>query len=77
MLGALDAGHDVIRLTHLLADLPSDEMKFAAPATHPDADAEHEGTHPRLGVYRLRAYGHLHLRLASRTKLSAESLHTT
>ena len=96
VLVALDAGYDVIRLAHLLADLPvelvgrlrsdrvfygptpprrpgrgrperhGDEMRFADPATHPEADAEHDGAHPRFGAFTLRAYGHVHPRLARR-----------
>jgi hypothetical protein len=96
VLVVLDAGYDVIRLAHLLADLPVEilgrlrsdrvfhapaperrhgpgrpsrhgaEVKLADPATHPTPDAEHDGTHPRYGAYTLRAYGHLHPRLARR-----------
>jgi DDE superfamily endonuclease len=43
-----------------------DEVRLADPATHPDADAQHEGTHDRYGAYTLRAYGHLHPRLGRR-----------
>jgi hypothetical protein len=96
LLVVLDAGYDVIRLAHLLSDLPVEllgrlrsdrvfytppaphrqgpgrpsrhgqEVKLADPASHPTVDAVHDGEHTRYGAYTLRAFGHLHPRLARR-----------
>jgi DDE superfamily endonuclease len=44
-----------------------EDVKLSDPATHPSANAQREGTHPRFGAYTLHAYGHLHPRLTARS----------